>query len=304
VTVASTTALLLCFLLAQSPDQQHADDASTEELVIASDSQCPSTDAVRTALTKLRPPPEWPDAEISIHAAADALTIEIESQSSVRRQIAVALDCGERATSAALVIATWMDELPAEEAGAPTLHASAATSPASPPRLAHYEAGAGLTSAFAGDWAPGLRAELVRLHGEDLLSWQASLDLVGPHEVAAGQRATRWMRAGVAGGAQIRRSFERFFLAADMGLAGALTVAWGTGYAEDRSDHSFTWGPVAGARAGISWGRFLLWLDLRGHWWARGDSVRIDSPSAAWVDNVDLPSWDAQGSVGVSRVLD
>jgi hypothetical protein len=302
--MASPAALLLCFLLAQSPDQQHADDDSAEELVIASDSPCPSTDAVRTALTKLRPPPEWPDAEISIHAAADALTIEIESQSSVRRQIAVALDCGERATSAALVIATWMDDLPAEEAGAPTLQASTVTSPASAPRLAHYEAGAGLTSAFAGDWAPGLRAELVRRQSADVFAWQASIDLVGPHEVAAGQGSSRWMRAGVAGGVQARSAYESFFLAADMGLEGALTVAWGAGYAEDRSDHSFTWGPVAGARAGISWGRVLLWLDLRGHWWARDDSVRIDSPSAAWVDSVDLPSWDAQGSVGVSRVLD
>jgi hypothetical protein len=197
-----------------------------------------------------------------------------------------------------------MDELPVEETGAPTLNASAVTSPPSAAAMAHYEMGAGLTAAFAGDWAPGLRAELVRRHGEDVFSWQASLDLVGPHDVPAGQRVTRWMRTVVAGGVQLRRAYERFFIAADLGLAGALTVAWGTGYTEDRSDSSFTWGPSAGARAGIPWGRFLLWLDLRGHWWARGDSVRIDSPSAAWVDDVALPSWTAQGSLGVSRVLD
>jgi len=298
------SSLLVCLSLAQSAYGQGVDAAATEDLVLASDSVCPSTEAVLAALTKLRPPQEWPEAEIAIHAAEGTLSIEIDSQDTIRRQLSVGPDCDTRATSAALVIATWMDDLPDEETRAPVLHTFvAAPAPVSASRSAYFEVGAGLAAAVAGGWAPGIHTELVRLRGGDTLAWQGSLDVVGPHETSAGQRISRWMRASVAGSVQARHAYDRFYVAADAGLAGAFTAAWGTGYTQDLRDSSFTWGPVVGARAGIPWGRFLLWIDLRGHWWARGDSVRVDSTSAAWIDTVALPSWDAQGSVGLSRVL-
>lgn len=295
--------LLLSLWVAQSTGPR-----PPEALEISSDSGCPSGEAVRAALARLRAPDTRPEATVAIHATEEVLTVEIGAQGTVRRQLVVGSDCAARASAAALLIATWIDDLPAEVAAPPVLRSTLAepvsTSTATPaPRPGRYEAGAGLAVIAARDWAPGVHAELVRLPGATGLAWQGSLDVAGPHQIVVEQRTTRWMRASAALGATKRHRSERFFLAGDLGVAGAFTTAWGTGYEQDRSDHSFTWGPVAGVRAGLPWGRFLFWTDVRGHWWVRGDSVRIDSSSAAWVETADLPSWDAQWSLGLSAAL-
>jgi hypothetical protein len=68
-------------------------------------------------------------------------------------------------------------------------------------------------------------------------------------------------------------------------------------------DRSMTWGPVAGARVGIPWGRFRLWTDLRVRRWLHSESVQIDSTSSANGTDAALPSWEGQWSLGVSYVL-
>jgi hypothetical protein len=100
-----------------------------------------------------------------------------------------------------------------------------------------------------------------------------------------------------------RHTWRVPFVAADLGLAGAYTSAWGTGYATNRTDHSFTWGPVAGARAGIVWGRFLLWTDLRGWRWSQRESVQVDSTASSASASASLPTWEGRWSIGVSYGL-
>ena len=164
--------LLSSLLLAQSPIGEADGGRPEGDLDITSESDCPSSQAVREALALLRPPADWPNAEVAIRATQDSLSIDFGERSSIRRQIAVGPECVTRASSAALVIATWMDDLPAQAARAPVLRAAevaSASTPVPTPDRARYEIGAGLSAAESGGWAPGLHAEVIRLrHGHRL----------------------------------------------------------------------------------------------------------------------------------------
>jgi len=309
----TTTPYLLALLLAQTSEattSEATDGGNTTdgELVIVSESDCPSSEAVRSALERLRPATGWPAAVVGIRDTDQGISVDVGSRNPVRRQLALGSDCTARASSAALVIATWMNDLPAEVTAAPILRAApvavdAVAAPPPVPRTPRYELGAGLGAAVGGGWAPGVLAEILRLPARGTLGGQAGLEVVAPRNLSVGQGSTRWMRASAVVGAHVRHSAERFFLAADLGLAGAVTTAWGTDYDDNSNDRAFAWGPMAGVRAGLPWGRVRLWTGVRGHFWVKGDTVQIDSPSAAWVDQAKLPLWDAQWSLGVGYEL-
>jgi len=276
------------------------------QLAIASDSFCPSADAVREALLGLRPAEEWPSTTVAIHAQEQLLSVELGSLDSIQRQLAVGPDCAARATTVALVIATWMNDLPAEVAGTPILRSPIILAPELPmpkPAIARYELGAGLLAALNGGITPGVRMEFLRLPGDRGVGWQASLVLPAAREVALGGGVTRWTRvaASVALNAVLAR--KKFFISGDGGLAGAYTLAWGQGYAVNQTDQSFTYGLVAGVRAGIPWGRLRLWTDLRAAKWLYDQSVQIDSDFGGPVTRISLPTWDAQWAMGLSYAL-
>ena len=298
--------LLVLLVLAQSPDDEPAESLPESELVLVSDSPCPSADAVREALASLRPAADWPTTVVVIRAGEQSLSIDLGSRGTRRRELAVGPDCSARATSAALVIATWMDDLPDEVAGAPILRAQDVTTLASPPRphsSAYQELGARLPAVMAGGWVPGGAAEFIRMRAERGLGWQASIGLSAPRDVWVGNGVTRWMRTTAAVALHARHTSQKPFVAADLGLAFAYTAAWGTDYAKNQSDRSFTWGPIAGVRAGIPWGRLRLWTDLRVSRWLHDESVQIDSTSSDIGKSMALPAWEAQCSLGVSYVL-
>ena len=285
-------------------------EASTQppgsHLVIASDSSCPSVETVRQALAQIRPATEWPADLVLIRTTPHVLSIDLGRGSRKQRQLAMEPDCAARATSAALVIATWMDDLPAEVTGAPVLleRDEEDVQPPQPVRgPAHYETGAGLSAAAGGGLAPGVYVEFVRLRPESDLGWLAGMTLVAPREISVDTGVSRWMRTSAAVGAQARKIYKRLLLTADLGLAIAYTAAWGSGYAKDKTDGSFTWGPIADVRAGIPWGRFRLWTAVRAFWWLRPESVQVDARTPAGSARRDLPSWDAQGLLGLSYVL-
>jgi hypothetical protein len=301
--------LLFLLLLAQSPDTEPSTPSANPpggELVIVSDSSCPSPEAVQKALASLRPAADWPATVVEIRAGDQSLAIDLGSSGTLQRQLAVGPDCSARATSAALVIATWMDDLPATVTGAPILRALDEPTPAPPPPPPHVpayqEIGAALSTDLTG-WAPGGKAEFIRMRAEQDLGLQASIGLAAPREVWVGNGITRWMRTTAAVALHARHTLGRPFVAADLGLAIAYTAAWGTSYAVNRSDRAVTWGPVAGARAGIPWGRLRLWTDVRVCRWFPGDSVQIDSGASTSSASAILPSWEGQWSFGISYVL-
>ena len=296
----------IALLVAGSAGAETDTNSVASRLAIASDSSCPSADAVRAALLDLRSAEEWPSATVAIHAQEQLLTVELGSLDSLQRQLAVGPDCAARAATVALVIATWMNDLPAEGAGTPILRSPIIPAPEltmPKPAVARYQIGAGLLAAIHGGIAPGVRLDFIRLRGDRGLGWQASLVLPAAREVAVGGGVTHWTRMAAEVALKGSLAGKSFFLSADGGLAGAYTHAWGQGYAWNQNDESFTYGLVAGVRAGIPWGSFRIWTDLRAVQWLRTQSVQIDSDLGGPLTNVSLPTWDAQWALGLSYAL-
>jgi hypothetical protein len=279
-------------------------DVPGHQLVIEGDLLCPSEEAIRQALAQARPPSEWPADLVVIRSNLQMLSIDLGRTSGRRRELAMGPDCQARATAAALVIATWMDDLPAEVTGAPVLQPLVVEpAPPRPRGPAHHEIGAGLSTSAVAGLQPGAYAEFVRLRPESDFGLLASLALDAPRDLSVDGGVSRWMRTSAALGVQARAMYKRLLLAADLGLAAAYSAAWGSGYASNKSDGSFTWGPVADLRVGIPWGRYRFWIAARTEWWVRPQSVQIDAKTPAGSARHDLPSWDVQAALGASYVL-
>jgi hypothetical protein len=290
---------------------------ATSRLVITSDSSCPSGDAVAQALSVLRPGGDWPSGTVKIHAEERALTVDLGTGSTSQRNLAVVSDCAARAAMVAVVIATWMDDLPAEHAAAPVLTSVAKPEPAAPPQAAavagvnqhdegahhEYELGAGLLVAGSGGIVPGARADFVLSRTPRGLGWQASLVLPARRELSTAVGGARWTRPSLGLALNGRLDAGSYVLSADAGLAGAYTFVSGSTFAVGQDAQSLTFGIVTGLRVGILWHRLRIWTDLRFCRWLLGQSIEIESASGAHIASADLPSWDAQWSLGLSYVF-
>jgi hypothetical protein len=285
------------------PDVPPADSA----LVIVSDSNCPSAEAVREVLLGFRPVGQWPALSVAIRATLQALVVEIGPQKTNPRQLAVGPDCAARATAVAVVIAAWTGDLPVEAAGTPILQPATPSPQPSvgkkPETLTpktnpgQSEIGAGLLVATAGGVVPGVRVEFARMRRGSGFGWQFDLTVPADRQVALGGVVIRWIRVSAGIGLDARWVMRRFFLDGELGGVAALTYAWGQGYLANQSDWSPTWGLAAGIRAGMPWGRARLWLDLRAVKWLLEQSVQINPVATG------LPSWDAQAAIGISYVF-
>lgn len=296
----------VAFLLVMLGPADHEPTAAVpgSQLVLQGDLLCPSEEAVRQALAQMRPPSEWPDDLVVIRSDLQKLSIDLGRARGRQRELAIEHDCQARATAAALVIATWMDDLPATVTDAPVLEPLKDEPQAPTPRgPAHHEIGAGLSTSTFGGFRPGAYAELVRLRPESDWGLLASLAVLAPRDDLVDGGVSRWMRTSVALGVQARTSTHRLLLAADLGMAGAYSAAWGSGYASNKSDASFTWGPMADLRAGLPWGRFRLWIAARASWWVRGQSLQVDAKTVSGSARQDLPSLGVEGALGLSFAL-
>jgi hypothetical protein len=279
---------------------------ATDPLVIESDSTCPSAQAIRDTLAGLQPASTWPRTTVAIYAQGNFVLVALGSRSSIPRQVAVSPDCGARATTVALIIATWLGELPAEAVAPPSPpppSAPAREPPSASPPPHRIEIGAGLLAALVGGVAPGIRVELTRLRPAGDLGWKLSLALPGPRGVAVGGGTTHFARAAASLALEGRLATRRYVLSGDGGLAAAYTLAWGEGYTANQTDQSVTWGLAAGLRAGIPWGRVRIWTDLRIFRWLYEQSVQVDSNDNDGTAKLPLPGWDVHVALGASLVF-
>jgi hypothetical protein len=291
-----------------------SDAPVTQRLTIASDSSCPSETAIGEALAGLRPAAEWPSGAVRVHAAADALVVDLGTDS--QRRLTVVPECTVRAATVALVIATWMDDLPAEAAATPVLHPTANETPAKaaqPPTVppdatrapgsSEQEIGAGLLLAVAGGIAPGVRVDFLQSRNPRGLGWQASLTLPAQHKLTTAGGSTRWTRAAASIALNGRVTVGRYAVSADSGLAGAYTFTSGQGYSIDQSAQSLTCGFVAGVRVGLPWRHVRLWTDLHIYKWLYPQSIQVDSAAGDRMATTLLPSWDGQWTLGLSYLF-
>jgi hypothetical protein len=307
-------ALLAILLMAKTVHAQIV-PASTA-LTIDSDSSCPSANAVQTALVDLRPTNEWPAIQVAIRTHEQTLVVEIGSREIKRRQLIVGQDCGARATTVALIIATWMNDLPAETADSPILRSSPIVSQPKAPadrslvrqsevkaERSYHEINLGGMVAWGGGLVPGLHLDYARFRRPSGFGIQVSITVPGSHDVDLGIGITHWTRISAGMALVARWTARNFYLAADAGAVAALTYAWGEGYTVNQTDRSFNGSLVAGLRAGVPFGRFQIWTDIRAFRWLYNQNVEAEGDSNSRVRNIMLPSWDGQWALGIGYVF-
>ena len=280
-------------------------------LVLESDSECPSAQAVRAALVGLRSVEsvdDWPPAKVAIFATEQFLRVELGG--SRTRQLAVGTGCTTRAATVALIVATWLGEFPVDVANSPILRPlpqptpQAVSQPLSLPRPpSQQEIGAALLTTLNGGMAPGVRLEYARLRRAGRLGWQASLAWPAPREVAVAGGKTLFTRVAASVAVRGGLPLRRFWLSGDAGVAAAYTRAWGSGYDTNQGDQSLTYGVTAGLRGGLPWRRFRIWTGVRIFRWLYGQSVQVDSDDAGSSTIASLPMWDVQWALGASYVF-
>lgn len=290
--------------------------AAGSRLTIASDSACPSGPAVAEALTLLSPPSQWPSGSVRIQAAGETLWVELVADGATQRRLRVADDCGTRATTVALVIATWTGELASDAALAPVLRGErprSETAPPPPPPPAvetppivagsnDRTLGAGLLLALPDGVVPGVRIDFVQTRAPQGLGWQIGLALPARRERAAGGATARWTRAAANLTLNSRLTVRGLAVSVDAGLAGAYTATAGQGYAITQGSEALTAGLVAGARLALPWRRLYIWTEIRAYRWLFPQSVAVDAAGSR-VATVALPSSDLHVAVGLAYRL-
>jgi len=289
-------------------------------LTIESDSDCPSELAVLDALAALVPPAEWPSRVVRLQTAADMLVVELISDEPTQRRLRVTADCGLRATTVALVIATWTGQLASDAAGTPVLRrqtiavrreAPVTTPPkttstavaVAPAVERERELGAGLLLSISGGIAPGVRIDFVETRAPRGLGWLVGLALPAQRERAAAPGTTRWTRAAASIAIEGRLPLRGLIVAADLGLAGAYTLTSGHGYSINQTSDALTGGFVAGARLTVPRRRMRIWTDLRAYKWLFPQALAFDAPTGERLATVAFPSLDFQWAVGVSYLF-
>ena len=295
---AALAAIFVAGTAEADPDAPLADGA----LVVVSDSDCPSAEAVREELLGFRPVGEWPALWVSIRATSQMLVVEIGPQKTNPRQLDVVPDCAARATAVAVVILAWTGDLPVEAAGTPILRPATPLPQTLIPKTkpGQSEIGAGLLAATVGGTVPGVRVEFGRMRRGSGLGWRFDLTVPAKRQVVLDGVVVRWMRVSAGLGLDARWAMRRLFLDGELGGVAALTYGSGQGYVANQSDWSPTWGLAAGIRAGMPWGRARLWLDLRAVKWLFEQSVHIDPVTTGTASAANLPSLDAQAAIGIS----
>jgi hypothetical protein len=288
-----------------------ANVAAGPRLTIASETTCPSGAAVADALAALCPPDEWPTGFVRIQTVADGLLVDLAFDESTRREVHVGADCGLRAGTVALVIATWTGKLASDAAGTPVLPNQPARDagevPSKPAPLpvapVERELGVGLLLAMTGGLAPGLTIDLVQSRAPRGLGWQANLTLPARRERDAAGGTTRWTRPSASVAVNGRVTRGRLVLSVATGLVGAYTLTDGQGYSIEQGWQALTGGVAAGARLALPWRRLRAWTEVRGTKWLFSQTVAVDSMAGGRVATVGLPSWDLQWAAGISYLF-
>jgi hypothetical protein len=296
---------------------------------IASDSSCPSADAVRASLDVLGGGEPPRSAEVMVRNRDGRLVIEFGWPGSGQvesRELSVAFDCQSRAQAAAVVVASWLGLLPQASLESPPLGLPASEpyvgvlpptspgkavppAPASPtvaarPPMEPTRAwlGLGLGTTAGGGVVPGLRAEFSRGRpgtGTEW-SWLASTFASLPRARTVGGGTSRWIRPGIGLAGVVSWHSRRLQLSLDLGPLGGLTVAWGEGYPVDQTSQSLTWGWSAGLRGQLVSPSSRFWIDVRAINWLRAQELQHAVQPSGRLDTNSLPSWEAQLMLGWS----
>lgn len=214
------------------------------------------------------------------------------------REVEVPQTCHERATVAAVLVATWMgiwrgEPIPVQPAQ-PVVRAA----PTPPPRAGaqrRTEIGLTGTGAYDGNAAAvGLAVEArLRLAGP-LWAW-AGLAATSERERAVGPGKAGYLRPTLELGPAVQLGAGR--VRADLAVAGMLgvSVVRGKDLAVTHANAHVTPGAAAAARLMLARPRLSPFLVATVSYWLAGQEVRLDDDPSI---RVALPRWDAGAGVG------
>ena len=284
---------------------------------VSSDSSCPSADAISQRLLGLLAAggPEAASARVRVDGETMRIELATPGEANRERVVAVSGDCDLRAEMAALVIAAWLDAMPAGTLSAPGLppreppresppapEAEAVDEAEPPARGTHTLIGAGLfglADSAGGSGGFALEAAMPSLLSD--FGWAAELSLAIPREVTVGQGTARTFRPTLALAATGEIALGTWALRPRAGGALGILAVSGSGYAANNRATTVTWGGGAGLALARAWQRGEMWARLDGLLWPQGRKLKSRQVDPAGPDiEVALPTWEARLAIGIS----
>jgi hypothetical protein len=293
--VVLTTAVLL--LVVASPA------SAQTNLVVRSTGDCPSAEAVSASLWAIRPDREWAALTATIEVVEDRLRVSLGAD--VWREVPAPAACADRVSLAALVIAAWSGELPAQATSAPSLAVAvpaplAVAAVAPKPSASVFElGGAGFYSTVGGS-ALGARVEVAGLRRDGWwgIRTVAAYQSTKANHVDIGMTDYSRMLLGAAFILQWNRRY--FYLSSDWGVTGGLTRARGNGYSQNDSASGVDVGVNTEARVGLRLRAFRIWVDGTLYRWLGKQTIQVDPIVSGSPTLATLPSWDLHLGLGAS----
>jgi hypothetical protein len=285
---------------------------------VSSDSACPSADDVSQRLLGLLAAggPEAASARVRVEGETLRIELAVPGEASHERVVSVSPDCAERAEMAALVIAAWLDAMPAGSLAAPGLPprerprlpppapapkaAAEATEP--PPFVLGTRTlvGAGLFgSADADGGSGGFALEVAMPNLLADFGWVAEASLALPREWTVGQGTARIFRPTWVLAATGEVTLGKWAARPRAGAALGVLAVSGSGYATNRSATTVTWGGGAGVALSRAFRRGEIWVRLDSLLWPQGRKLK-SRVSAAPDFVVALPTWEGRLAAGIS----
>ena len=278
-------------------------------VMVRSDSNCPSGQAVTEALWAIRPDREWPALLATLHVLEDRIQVML-GEDHHPREIPLPVDCTDRANRVALVIAVWSGELPAHDTDAPTFSVAVPASIPAPAPLPTKksamvtEVGFSGFYSMVGGWVPGGSVELGWLRRDSWWGLRARGSYQSTKSLRVGIGESQYDRTLLGAAMVLQWDRPRFFVSSDWGLVGAFTRAHGDGYSQNQSASGLNVGLAADGRVGLRLGPFRIWADLSLYRWASKETIRVDPLVAGPSSTSTLPAWDAHLGIGASMVFD
>jgi hypothetical protein len=265
-----------------------------ELLAVEGNTECPTAAEVASELRALlgSTANTARNERVALSSSDGGLDIELRSAAGERlatRHLPRVASCGDLASAAAVVIASWQTEVPP----LPSATVELVRATPRPPAL-RYDVGAEFLASLDGNFAPGglIDATLAPSHSR----WGARLGALATatrdQPVGAGHAA--WTRAALLLGPRVRLTYKALLVDFDAGLALALLYARGSGFSVEHTSYNIDPGLAAGARLGVRWGPVAPVLGLAVAGWPRRQELDVSGASPA-----TLPQWDLLISAGL-----
>jgi hypothetical protein len=140
-----------------------------------------------------------------------------------------------------------------------------------------------------GRWVPSMILEGT-LALSDWFAAELGISASTPRQVTLGPGRSHFLRPAVTLAGRFSQALGPVHLSLDLGLAGTLTWAWGTGYAGNDRTHGLDWGGVVGLRFIFGHGRFRPWIGGRAIVWADSQRLYYDDHASGIVTSQTLSS--------------